>query len=363
MSRPSSSTARLFFLQTLSPLHVGVGEGTGHINLPTAREVTTQYPYVPGSSIKGVLREEAEIQNPPVVVDEREDSKAQQARGGDDPMERQREERKKRDRQRQLQQARYGDDPVVLAFGPPSSRAGDSRGGLVLTDARLLLLPMRSLVGGFALVTCPLILRRLAREAGLAGGSWDDYRDLTEASLANDRYLVGADSRLIHRKQVLLEDVRLKPMSGVEAAVDGLAEWLQGKAWDEADSSFYAKRLVVISDTLFGFFVRLHLEVRSRVHIDDDTGTAAASGPWLEEYIPAEAILFGIAQGRKTALRMSDPSKKKGQESGSEDVFQPYTARDSLSVLKKVVDTSPLLRFGGKSSGGAGRAFFRLATV
>jgi CRISPR-associated protein Cmr4 len=318
--------SQLFFLQALSPLHIGVGEGVGHINLPTAREITTQYPYVPGSSIKGVLREEAEQSNP------------------------------------RQNERRYGDDPVVLAFGPPSERAGDARGGLVLSDARLLFLPMRSLIGGFALVTCPLILRRFARDAALAGSTPDGLgrEGLAGLKLEDQGCLVASTSSLVHKEAAFLEDVRLNPANST--LVDELAEWLAGKSWNDSDRVFYAPRMVVVSDTLFGFFVRLNLEVRSRVHINDDTGTAAASGPWLEEFIPAEAVLFGLAQGRKTALVMQDPAKAAngGDGPAEADELTPRTAADSLSVLKALVGSSPLLRFGGKSSGGAGRAFFRL---
>jgi len=115
---------RMYFLHAATPLHAGVGEGVGAINLPTARERVTKYPFMPGSSVKGVLRECAELKL-----------------GGDKA------------------------DAVVVAFGPPSQNAADSRGGLVFTDASLLCLPVRSLLGTFAWVTCPFALRRFARDA------------------------------------------------------------------------------------------------------------------------------------------------------------------------------------------------------
>ncbi len=312
----------MFFMQTISPLHIGVGEGVGHINLPTAREVTTQYPYVPGSSIKGVLRDAAEAQYAP------QDD-------GD----------------------RYGWDPVVRAFGPPTSRAGDARGGLVFSDANLLFLPMRSLVGGFALVTCPLCLRRLRRDLALCGQRSSGLEALAPMTLADGVCLVTPESVLEHAGQVLLEDLPLTPETGDGPNdLDDLGRWLSGKAWPAEDEAFQVSRLAVVSDTLFGFFVRLYLEVRHRVHIDDETGTAAKSGPWLEEYIPAEAILFGVVHGRKTVVRMKPPGE--GEE--DEDNTRVVHEEDSLRVLSGVVSKRSLLRFGGKSSGGAGRAFFRL---
>jgi CRISPR-associated protein Cmr4 len=47
-----------YYLHALSALHVGSGQGAGVIDLPIVREKATHLPYVPGSSLKGVLREE-----------------------------------------------------------------------------------------------------------------------------------------------------------------------------------------------------------------------------------------------------------------------------------------------------------------
>jgi CRISPR-associated protein Cmr4 len=48
---------RPFLLHALSPLHAGTGHAADVIDLPTARMKATGIPFVPGSSIKGVLRD------------------------------------------------------------------------------------------------------------------------------------------------------------------------------------------------------------------------------------------------------------------------------------------------------------------
>ena len=53
------SHVALLFLRALSPLHAGTGQGIGAIDLPIAREKATGIPYLPGSSLKGVLRDRA----------------------------------------------------------------------------------------------------------------------------------------------------------------------------------------------------------------------------------------------------------------------------------------------------------------
>jgi len=48
--------ARMMYLHAISPVHTGTGQAVDVIDLPVAREATTNWPYVPGSSIRGVLR-------------------------------------------------------------------------------------------------------------------------------------------------------------------------------------------------------------------------------------------------------------------------------------------------------------------
>ena len=42
-------------------LHPGSGQTANAIDLPVAREKTTNYPVIPGSSLKGALRDFAEL--------------------------------------------------------------------------------------------------------------------------------------------------------------------------------------------------------------------------------------------------------------------------------------------------------------
>ena len=115
----------LLLIHALSSLHPGTGQGVGAIDLPIAREKATGIPFVPGSTIKGVLRELSETKDPSKTT------------------------------------------PV---FGPPTANAEEHAGSLQISDARLLLLPVRSMAGTFAWVTSPYILRRLMRDATALAG-------------------------------------------------------------------------------------------------------------------------------------------------------------------------------------------------
>ena len=50
--------ARLFHLHALSALHCGTGRSAGVVDLPMARARATQMPIVPGSALRGVLRQQ-----------------------------------------------------------------------------------------------------------------------------------------------------------------------------------------------------------------------------------------------------------------------------------------------------------------
>ena len=132
--------SKMMWVHAISPIHVGCGFGVGVVDLPILREKATNWPILPGSGLKGVVVARA---------------------GASDP-----------DKRENLAQA---------AFGKPDTRDDKENkdvpanaGALIISDARLVLLPVRSLYGTFAWVTCPLALRRLARD--LAQGRHDRWQ-------------------------------------------------------------------------------------------------------------------------------------------------------------------------------------------
>lgn len=216
MSEPDH---QLYLLHALTPLHVGGDEGVGGIDLPTMREAHTAYPLLPGSSIKGVLREAVE--------------------------------------------ARHGVDSAEVrgAFGPPQAESSDFRGGLVFTDANLLALPIRSLYGTFAWVTAPPVLARLERDlrlAGLASG----FPELAEVGRTSGLVAGAPDGTFASslvvsetRRQVFLEELALEAVASAELGLLAarIAAWL----WPEGDErarNFFARRLLVVHEDVFSFY-------------------------------------------------------------------------------------------------------------
>jgi len=302
MEPTDTNPAALYFVRAVSPLHVGTDASLGAIKLPTMRDAVTGHPILPGSSLRGVLREE---------------------------------HRERIDK---------GEEAPRVAFGPPTEVASDHRGALVLSDARALFLAAQSLKGTFAWVTSRQALRAFARDlddAGLPG-----LPRLPEAD--GHAALVGRDSALTFGDRVSVREllVPAKPDPTVDSLVDRVAPWL----WPmEDERSFFRRRVAVLPDVLFDATARWGLEVRARVPIDSDKGTAQASGPWTEEHIPTESVLVGLAFGRTTRYR------REGAE-------RTVSGDEVLGVLRAMVPTGgKKLRLGGHSGIGLGRAVLTLA--
>jgi CRISPR-associated protein Cmr4 len=227
------------------------------------------------------------------------------------------------------------------AFGPSRARASDYRGGLVLSDARLLLLPVPSLKGTFAWATSRFLLRRFNDE-------------LADAKLPGLPLPKGEGTCVAPTSKLRLGDGRVSLrevlVSASESAELGeIATKLAAFLWpgDSGGVDLLRQRLAVLPDDIFNAFARSSLEVRARVAIDSDTGTAEASGPWTEEHVPAETVLAGLAFGRKTVYRGGD---SQGRNSGVE-----YAPDSMLKVFTDAVQQGKTIRVGGHSSVGLGR--------
>lgn len=238
----------LLFLHALSPLHAGTGQGVGVIDLPIAREKATNLPIVPGSTIKGVLRANCE----------------------DEALK-------------------------IRVFGPEPNAASDHAGSAQFSDLRLLFLPVRSLAGTFAWVTSPLVLRRFARDCGMATASKIVFNppslDVTGTCLvtSNDSSL-----KMSGQDQVVLEDLPL--IAEINPSLDGLLTGIAQQIFpgDSDWQSLFEKRVCVVHDNVLSFLLDTATEVTARIRIDDDTKTVANGALWYEEALPAETILSGL---------------------------------------------------------------------
>lgn len=118
----------LVFFQTITPLHVGCGQDVGVVDLPVIRERTTGYPFIPGSGLRGSLRD---------LCSQRASANIKEL---------------------------FGPDAGSLEQDENATRHA---GCVAIHDAHLLLFPVRSEVAPFLWITCPAVLRRFSRHTGL----------------------------------------------------------------------------------------------------------------------------------------------------------------------------------------------------
>ncbi len=294
----------VYFIHALSPLHPGVGQGVGSVDLPVAREKATGIPYLPGSSVKGVLRDAARVGGWPASKEE-------------------------------------------AIFGPDTNRADAHAGAAYFGDAKLLLLPVRSYAGVFAYATSPYLLRRFKREAEMAG---IETPELPEGPKEQDVALVGEDSEVVDQitvkggtkeKKVLLEDLDFNPEAGL--LVSEWEQWILSHA--EGLDLPLEGRLLVLEDDVMSYLLETALEVVTRIRIDESKKTVAKGALWFEENIPAESVLYGL---------LSVAPKSFGPANGPALLDQ-----EILDQLKDLI-RSPL-QFGGNAT--VGRGLSRMALV
>jgi CRISPR-associated protein Cmr4 len=243
--------AQLLFVHALSPLHPGTGQGVGVIDLPVAREQATGLPYLPGSSLKGVLRERCQETD---------------------------------------------SNNCVPVFGPDTDRADEHAGAAHFSDQRLLLLPVRSLKGTFAWVTSPYLLRRFKRDADSSGVS--DFPAVPDLAKESRCIVSSASSALLHNpgqnQKVILEDLDLSAEVSDDAKswADELAKRIFPS--DEDWKQTFSNRFCIVHDDVLSFLQQTAMEVVARIRLQDDSKTVAEGGLWYEEALPAETVLTGV---------------------------------------------------------------------
>lgn len=274
----------LLGLITETSLHAGAGSSIEAIDLPIQREGHNGWPCVFGSAVKGALRTRAK---------------------GD-----------------------MADETLSAVFGPDTGNASDHAGALMVGDARLLLLPVRSLTSAYQWVTCRDALQRLKRDLDRLGLKTPGLGDIPETS---------GDSALTPDRTVTLylEDNRFdgNPDAGLKALIPTLA----GLIDRDGLADELTKRLVLVSNDAFAHLCRTATPVNAHIALDSDTKTVSGGALWYEETLPPETVLYVplfATQARKEGSRL-----------------------DAAAVLRQVRDLfkdKPWLQLGGNETVGMG---------
>jgi CRISPR-associated protein Cmr4 len=233
-----------------TPLHAGKGDDLGIVDLPIQREKHTDFPKIEGSSLKGAIREAFESREMKISLGDQKDVMVEKGK------------------------------TLNLVFGDPD-KGDEHASALGFSDARILLFPVKSLKGVFTWVTCPEILNRFKEEIKEVC-----QMDTTALDSFNFWSLIHqvADEHLLINGRVLLEEFGIPVQKTPE--VQSLAQYLA----DFTGVPEVARKLVVLDNDTFTYFVKYATEVITRIKIGTN-GTVEA-GPFNEEYLPTESILY-----------------------------------------------------------------------
>lgn len=254
----------LLFIHCLTSMHPGTGAALGVVDLPVQRERHTQWPTVPGSSLKGVLRAACAAS------------------------------------------AGRHDEQVLSAFGPETVAASEHAGALSVSDARLLAFPVRSLKGVFAWTTCSSVLSRLERDLGVVGGpplqKIPNVAENEAATIPNSP--LGIDGR------ALLEEFDFGLAE--EPLASAVSGWIASQAVDDSGTKERIRsHTAILHDNDFTHFVRHATEVTARVGLDYQRKTVRKGALFYEESLPPETLFYAIVT--------AEDSRRHGRgESGSD---------------------------------------------
>ena len=216
-------------------IHSGAGRGMGVVDLPVAREAATDYPVLVGSSLKGALRDK-------------------------------------------LQSTEGGEAKAKVRFGE-QEQAGD----VLVSDARLLLLPVRSLTGCYRWATCPHLVERYRRDLARAGLR---PQPVPPAIDQGATAATGDGSLFLEERQFSISG---SPPGDVVAAVEPLL-------LHQETRERLPHQIAVLHDADFAWFVRYGLAIQARNVLDE--GTKQSRNLWYEETLPPDTVLYALVMGR-----------------------------------------------------------------
>ncbi len=268
-------------------IHAGAGSSVDGVDLPIQREGHSDWPCVFGSSVKGALR-----------------AKAEDTLGKDNAS-------------------------IAFVFGPDSSsdKTSEHAGALLVSDAKLLLLPVRSLTSHFKWVTCPALLQRLVRDAQRLGVK--SVQDITLPDIADDVALVAGQNT----GDLFLEEYRFKINSQDLSALSALINQLTGLAVIDL-----TEQLVIVSNNQFNYLARYATPVTPHIAIDNDKKTVKTGALWYEETLPPETVLYFALSAHRSRAKDTDIKAEQILNSITQDLF----------------GASPYLQIGGNETVGMG---------
>jgi CRISPR-associated protein Cmr4 len=281
-----------FYAET--PIHMGAGQSVSYVDLPIQRERHTSFPVLWSSGIKGVIRDLA-------------------LRVWNDK------------------------DRVETIFGP--EEGSDFASCISITDAKILLYPVRSVKGVFAWITCPFVLKRFKEDLKAVGVEFKHTnQEIQIPDVSDDKVFIADDNlKIQEQNNVAFEEFVFEVDGSQKTQVENLANFLKNILPDNPLTQSLQNHLAIVSDNVFKDFVNYAVEIRTRIRIDQALGTVKSGALFSEELIPSESVFYSL-------LFIKD-SFKPNTNMNAENVF---------SEINSLLSQNSLLQLGGDETIGKG---------
>lgn len=233
------------YLHLLTPLHTGGSADEGNL-MGIAKEVHTEFPYLPASSIRGRIRAELESSSDLNIANQ-----------------------------------------AVTFFGKKIKEGQQPTEGEVwFADAALIFFPIASLSHHLIWVTCPLWLERWNR--------WLNHKELNgmiktcrNQLQSNKSAVVTFSSEKLYLQTALLREDELEALNK-----NPITNVLKSAIADDGILGELPKKLVVLTEEDCAALVETGLQREVRVTLEETSKTVKRGSFRSEEAIPPEAVLF-----------------------------------------------------------------------
>jgi len=286
-------THQLVGLVAQTAIHAGASSSDNLIDLPIQRESHTDWPVIFGSGAKGAWRSKAELNS------------------------------------------RLSPELIVTLFGPDTNNAADHSGSTLVSDIRLLLLPVRSLTSHFKWVTCPSLLRRFERDLKRLNVPTPFQLDIKPALNDSSAIVFGNSNDVLFLEDdvLFLEEYRFEARKEshpnlINALVDLIGESYRSQL---------ETCLTIVSDDQFNYLCRAAIPLQARIAIDNSNKVVKDGALWYEEYLPPETVMYNC---------LSFNLSRDGNQYSSQDL-------QSLFVKELIADQN-YLQVGGNATVGMG---------
>ena len=307
-------------IYTLSPTHCGVGQAMGALDLPIARDVITNFPVLPATSLKGVARDYMN-----------KDSSL---------------EKRTIDRLfgKSLEDAEKDENVENMAAG-----------AIAFTEARLVAFPIRSLNRPFLHVTCPLIIEQLQRDLRVLGLA-DFLPEKFKISSPDAGKIHVTDSSLSGKTLILEDLVYPQESVGLLPSLGELAQKLAKLLPINEDSTRQRliKGLVMVPDEDFAYLMQQATSVRARIKLtggktttpwrDPDTGEQQKGNLWYEESLPSDCLFISFLGERRQQKAYQD----------NRNINEIPNPNPPMEIFKTFAGCLEVVQLGGNETVGYG---------